>query len=220
MRDFLAVAFGFPTALFTFSLIVVAGYWLLVLAGGLGLDALDGDADLDTDIDGFDADGLGGLLAAAGLGGVPVSIVLSLLVVVAWFGSLVGSVLVDGLAGGALRAPLGGVVLAAALGSAWLCTRVLISPLRRVFHAARATSRRDFVGRPCVIRTGRVGADFGQAEVTDDDGSTALVQVRVPSSDLPVAGAAKTTALRHGSTALIFDYDAAEGVFLVMPHDE
>jgi hypothetical protein len=128
---------------------------------------------------------------------------------------------VDGIAaGGVPRALLGCVVLAAAVGLAWLCTRLLVLPLRPLFRAGATTSARDFVGRPCVIRTGRVGTDFGQAEVTADDGSSALVQVRVPSADLPVAGAAQATVLRHGSTALIFDYDAAEGVFLVMPHDE
>jgi hypothetical protein len=64
-----------------------------------------------------------------------------------------------------------------------------------------------------------VGSDFGQAEVTADDGTTALVQVRVPSSDLPVAGDADGTALARGSTALIFDYDPEEGFFWVMPYD-
>ncbi|MFC5744469.1 hypothetical protein [Actinomadura rugatobispora] len=198
---------------------VVAGYWVLVLTGGLGLDALDADADTGAGAD-VGGGGPGGLLAAGGLGGVPVSVALSLLLAIAWFGSLVGSVLVGGVGGGVVRAVLGGAVLLGALAFAWLCTRLLVLPLRRVFRTQAPPSLRDFVGRACVIRTGRVGTGFGQAEVTAEDGSTALVQVRVPSSDLPVAGAAGSARLGRGSTALIFDYDAAEGVFLVMPYEQ
>jgi hypothetical protein len=125
MREFLGFAFGFPTALFSFSLLVIAGYWLLVLAGGLGVDTLDGE--------GGDSGGFQGVLAAGGLGGVPVSVVVSLLVAVGWFASLTGSVLIDG-TGGAAAAVLGFVVLLAALVAGWSCTRVLVLPLRRVFR--------------------------------------------------------------------------------------
>ncbi|MFI0355325.1 hypothetical protein [Actinomadura sp. 9N407] len=200
MVEFIDVALGFPTALFSFSLLVVAGYWGLVAMGGLGLDALDADADTGA--------GIGGSLAAVGLGGVPVTVAFSLLVAVSWFVSL---------AGAAVGVP-GALVLVAALAVGWTSTALLVRPLRRIFrYGAPAASRRDFVGRECVIRTGRVGADFGQAEVTADDGTSALVQVRVPSSDLPVAG--KAAGLVLGSSALIFDYDQAGEFFWVMPYD-
>lgn len=48
MGEFTDVALGFPTALFSFSLLVVAGYWTLVLLGGLGVDLLGAGADADT----------------------------------------------------------------------------------------------------------------------------------------------------------------------------
>ncbi|MFJ6772737.1 hypothetical protein ACIQOV_17535, partial [Kitasatospora sp. NPDC091257] len=74
----------------------------------------------------------------------------------------------------------------------------------------RPVTRGDFVGRVCVIRTGRVTADFGQAEVTAEDGSTATVQVRTATPE---------PALTAGRTALIFDYDAEGEHFLVAPFD-
>lgn len=69
-------------------------------------------------------------------------------------------------------------------------------------------SRRDFVGRMCVIRTTWVDRTFGQAEVRAADGSAANIQVR-----------AMDPGLRLGSTALIFDYDADGEFFWVMPYD-
>ncbi|RJL24412.1 OB-fold-containig protein [Bailinhaonella thermotolerans] len=196
MGEFMGVALAFPTVLFSFALVIVVIYWLLALLIGLDLDILDGD-----DVGAENASS--GFLPALGLGGVPVTVVLSLLVVLAWFVSLAGSALVSGTA---MRV----LVLAVALGAAWLGTRSLVTPLRRVFASERAPSRNDFVGRMCVIRTGRVTGDFGQAEVRAADGSTAIVQVRGIDGDAP---------LRAGDRALIFDYDTAGEFFRVMPYD-
>jgi hypothetical protein len=213
MGEFVDVALGFPTALFSFSLLVVAGYWTLVLLGGLGADFLGTGADADTGAgagaeDGFAAE----RLAPLGLGGVPATVALSVLVALAWFLSLAGSALLDG-------AVLRALVLPAALVAAWLGTRAAVLPLRRVFQGRPEASLRDFVGLPCVIRTGKVGPDFGQAEVTAPDGSSAIVQVRQHAMDVPVAGAAAGTGLTNGSTALIFDIDPDGRFFWVMPYD-
>ena len=142
-------------------------------------------------------------MSGLGLGGIPATVTLSLLIAVAWFVSLVGAVLTDG-------ALLGTVVLICALLSAWAAIGLVLRPLRRLIPRERPPSRTDFVGRVCVIRTGRVGPDFGQAEVTADDGSTAVVQVRATYRD---------EQLTSGSSALIFDYDADGEFFRVTPYD-
>lgn len=204
MDDLLDAALTFPAVLFSFSLIVVVGYWLLVLVGGADVDSLDGDAGGDFD----DASGAGGVLASVGLHGVPVTVVLSLLVLVAWFLSLVGVVLTEPLE---FASPLRAVVLIAVLGvalvGAVLVTRLLVSPLRRLFADEPAASRIDFVGLSCVIRTGSVTIDFGQAEVTSPDGSSAIIQVRQAGDDHLTAGV----------TAVIYDYDPAGEFFWVHP---
>lgn len=209
MSDFLAAAFTFPTLLFSALLIAVAVFWLLVLFSGVGADFLDGDVEVGDGADAAGVTGFAGFMAAIGLGGVPASVPLSLVVAVGWFASLSGKALTGGLA---LAGPLAVVadvaLLVAALLCGWLVTRVLVRPLRRLLPPEDVPTRRDFVGRTCVIRTGRVSRDFGQAEVTAPDGSSAIVQVR-QTGDEP---------LRAGSTALIFEYDADGEFFWVMPY--
>ncbi|PWR13043.1 hypothetical protein DKT69_22135 [Micromonospora sicca] len=197
MTGFVGTALSFPTVLFSFLLLVVVGYWLLVLTGVLDL----GD---DLDLDGVPGDVLAGL----GLGGLPATIVFSLIVAVAWFVSLAGTVLLDGLGlGVAARVAVSVGVLLVALCGAWLVTRLVAVPLSRLFPTGTESSRQAFVGSLCTIRTGRVTADFGQAEVTAADGSSAVVQVRQSGAE----------PLRAGSSALIYDYDVEGEFFWVMP---
>ena len=53
MTEFLATTFSFPTVIFTVLLAVCCAYWLMVIVGALGIDALDVDFDgLDGAADG------------------------------------------------------------------------------------------------------------------------------------------------------------------------
>lgn len=45
MNEFLATTFSFPTVIFTVLLAVCCAYWLMVIVGALGIDALDFDFD-------------------------------------------------------------------------------------------------------------------------------------------------------------------------------
>lgn len=190
MGGFIEAVLGFPTVLFTPLLLVVAGYWILVLFGGVDADSGDGSGEAG-----------GGVLAVVGLGGVPMSVVLSLFVAFAWFGGLAGAQLLTALPAAA--------VLAAALLAGWLLTRLAVLALRRLMPAGAEPSRADFVGLTCVIRTQRVTSSFGQAEVHATDGSSAVVQVRQAGQDT----------LRAGSVALLYDFDAAGEYFWVVPAD-
>ena len=200
MTDFLDATLAFPTALFSFLLVVAIGYWLVVLFSLVDVDFFDATG---VDADGVAAadSGIASALTAAGLGGVPVTVVLTVLIALAWFFSLAGNAFVGGI-------PLArAVVLPVALGGAYLGTRSIVVPVRRLLPRRPAPSRMDFVGRLCVVRTGQVGPDFGQAEVTADDGSTAIIQVRMAAYSLVDAG----------WTALIYDYDAESETFWITP---
>ncbi|MHA6761188.1 hypothetical protein [Streptacidiphilus sp. PAMC 29251] len=204
MGGFLRVVTGFPTVVFSFALVVVVGYWFVVLLGGVHFHGGHHGGHQSTH--GGHHHGHGGLRRTLGLGGVPITVAVSLLIALAWFSALAGTVLLDGRHGGAL--------LPAALVGGWLGARVLVWPLRRLMPApGPPPSRLDFVGRGCVIRTGRVGPDFGQAEVRAEDGSSAVVQVRQSADEATGPGSVLTS----GASALIYDYDAEGEFFRVIP---
>jgi hypothetical protein len=143
--------------------------------------------------------------------GPVVAVLVSLFVAFAWFAGLVGGVLLH-------RADLSGpgpssAVLVAAVLLSGLLTRLLTPPLKRMLTEEQVPTRRDFVGRMCVIRTGRVDLAFGQAEVRAADGAAAVIQVRQQRNQ------DEEPALKAGNTALIFDYDADGQFFWVMPYD-
>ncbi|MDX3851118.1 hypothetical protein [Streptomyces sp. AK02-01A] len=194
MGEFLSAAMGFPAVLFGAALLVVVAFWVLVLAGAVDHDPFHTPVDTE----------------ATGLGGVPVTVPVSLLVAVAWFAGLAGSVLVrrSGVSGDA-RTLLLVAVLVAALLIAWGVTRLLVRRLRALVPEQAPPSRLDFVGLTCTIRTGSVSSDFGQAEVAADDGSTAIVQVRQIGDDI----------LAAGSTGLLYAYDHEGEFFWVAPYD-
>lgn len=205
MGGFIDAALGFPAVLFSFLLVVVVGYWLLVVLGGADVDGLDGDAG-----DAAEVGGVSGALAWLGLGGVPVTVIISLLVAFAWFASLAGTVVLGttDLSGG-LMIVLSVLVLVAALVIAFGITRVLAGVLSRIMPIGPQPSRGDFMGATCTIRTGSVTATFGQAEVHAVDGSSSIIQVRQPG----------TEAFRAGSKAIIYDFDSDGEFFWVMPVD-
>ena len=181
MGEFFAAALGFPVAVLSVLLVIVVAFWLLVAFGAADADWVELD-----------------------IGGVPATLGLSLLVAFSWFACLAGVVVLDP---SSTLAGLG--VLGGSLAAGLVATRLVMTPLKRLFPAEPPASRLDFVGRTCVIRTGRVTRTFGQAEVTAADGSSAVVQVRQPGEDPLTAGA----------TAIIFDYDVDGEFFWVASLD-
>lgn len=124
----------------------------------------------------------------------------SLWVLLSWFAALVGSTYAGD---GWLRY----AVLAGAAVVGGVVTSLVMKPVRKWLRSEILPSRNDFVGRTCVIRTSTVTERHGQAEVTAEDGSSAVVQVRQ---------AGDKARLTSGSTALIFDYDADGEFFWVV----
>ncbi|WP_435111977.1 DUF1449 domain-containing protein [Nocardiopsis synnemataformans] len=205
MGMFLDTAFGFPTVLFTPLLVVVAVYWLLVSVGATGSDALDSVDDSG------EAAGLSSLMSRVGLGRVPVTVALSSLVCVAWFVSMMGSIMTSLLhtTSTPLLIALGLVVLLIALVAAWAVTSGLVMSVQRFLPSRGSGSRNELVGRTCVIRIGEANEGFGQAEITTAGGASISIPVRTIGQEvLPV-----------GSTALIFDHSAEQDVFLVTHFD-
>lgn len=69
MTEFLATTFSFPTVIFTVLLAICCAYWLMVIVGALGIDALDIDFDgLDGAADGAAEGALEGVAEGAAEG--------------------------------------------------------------------------------------------------------------------------------------------------------
>jgi hypothetical protein len=159
------------------------------------------------DVDTYDGSAVGhdvgdAAASAIGLGGAPVTVVLTVLIALAWFLSLAGNAAMGSIPVARLA------VLPVALVGAWLGTRSVVVPMRRLLPDHPPPSRLDFVGRACVVRTGEVSPEFGQAEVTADDGSTAIIQVRLTGYAVGV-----------GWVGLIYDYDTEREAFWITPAD-
>lgn len=194
-NDLFDAAMTFPAVPFTFLTLAVVVYWLLVMVGGTTPEAGDGAA---------------GLRAAVGLHGVPLNVAGSLLIVLTWLATMTGTLVHGGDV--AVRPPgvaASAVIVVLGLALAGAGTVLLAGPIRRVLRAGAAADPARLVGSVCVVRTGEVGPDAGQAEVTGADGAAVVIEIRHDGFE----------ALRPGSTAMIHDYDAEHGVFWVTAFD-
>lgn len=233
MNELLEASVRFPTVVFSIGLGIALVYWLFVLLGALDVDlfhagdaagAAKGAGDLlvggskggaealkglghthaDGHAHGGDADG-GGFWDALGLSSVPITISLSVIMLLGWIASLLAMYYGDRALGGlggwlpALVCLLVVIVVLPAAGT-------LVRPLRSVFEVKDGKRNRDYIGHTCTITTGRVDHDFGQATI--EDGATVLViPVRCDRAD----------ALARGARALVIDFDDARQAYVVEP---
>lgn len=227
MNELLQASLQFPTVVFTILLGIVLVYWAFVLLGALDIDLFDGDVDVsgaakgvgdamiggakggaeamhghDVDADG-DVDG-GGLWHALGLGDVPVTISVSLIVLLCWCGSLTGSYYLAG------AAPWHrAIVVVVAMVVALPIAALLVRPLAPIFKLREGKTNTDYIGHLCTITTGSVAERFGQATI-EDGGTVLVIQVRCD----------RAGALARGDKALVIEFDAAREAYVVEPANE
>lgn len=235
MNGFVDVMLSFPTVIFTVLLGIAVIYWLLVILGALDHDLGDPGGlvhGADQALDGAHGalDGAGeavhgsldhhgsaeafGILGILGLHGVPLTMVLTVIVLVGWAVSGLATTLLRGALpehwlSGVLQWIVAGGVGLSALAAGMLCAAVVLRPLRTVFKTEPGRYKHTLVGTVGVVTTQRVDARFGQAEVRADD-DYVLVQVRCEQEN----------ELRKGSRVLIFEHDAKNDVFHVVAHRE
>lgn len=201
---FLSTAFGFPTVLFTPMLLVIVLYWIVVAVGLADTDVLD-SADSDGDPAGASA-----VMGRVGLGRAPVTVEITVLVLSAWFVSMMGGIVTSLLTpDGALLWALGAVVLVIAVVAAWAFTSGAVMAVQRFLPKGKGSSKHELVGRTCVIRIGSANEGFGHAEITTAGGASITIPVRTIGGEV----------LPSGSTALIFDHSDDRDVFLVTRFD-
>ena len=195
--ELIEASLRFPVVVFTIGLGIVLIYWLFVLLGALDIDLLGGADHHGHDAGGHDADGF---MTKLGLGVVPVTITVSLIMLVGWVGSLLVMHHFGHLSG-VKYALLPGMLVAS-----MLATNILVRPLAPVFKIREGKSNREYVGHTCTISTATVDEKFGHANV-EDGGVTMNIAVRCD-------GTAK---LARNDKALIIEFDDERQAYLVEP---
>jgi hypothetical protein len=214
MQQFLTSILSYPTVVPTVLLGIAICYWLLVIVGALGIDALgggegegaaegaaDGHGDLDGHVDGHD----GHVVGVLKLKGAPLTVVISICIFFTWVLSLIGTATLGGLLGplGALGG--GTILLLASVVVAYLMTTIAVRPLAPFFRVHHGKSRRALVGKTCVIvTTGEVNEQFGQARL-DDAGTEYTLRVRADAG----------SGLHKGDEAIVIDYDDERDAYVV-----
>lgn len=167
MVSFLDAVVAFPTAIFTTLLGVVAFYWVLALLGLVDFDSGEADLDVDPAMTDPDLGSLAGIIVAFGLQGVPITIVLSLLVLLSWTLSCLGAMWLLALLSNSIPVYVGGTLLA--LASVSLAVPIaarIVKPLRGLFVTHAAISNASLVGQHCKVLTQTVDEKSGRAEVS------------------------------------------------------
>lgn len=199
----------FPTVVFTIGLGIALVFWLSVLLGALDLDLFGGGADgADGGGDGGDGadggDGGGGLWYGLGLGTVPITISVSVILLVGWIGSLLAmEYVVPSFSNASWLPP---ALLPVMIIVALVLAGFLVRPLAPFFAFKQGKFNSEYVGHTCTITTGSVDAGFGQAII--EDGGTVL--------DIPVR-CDRPGRFARGDKALIIDFDPDRQAYVVEP---
>lgn len=190
MQNLVEASLQFPTVGLTIALGIALVYWLCVAIGGL-----------DLDFDPFDGDAADGDGAWFGLGSVPVTVSMSLVVLLSWCASVLAT---SYLAASASWIRM--VVLVLAIIVALPIVALLVRPLAPLFNVREAKSNADYIGQTCTITTGSVDGAFGQATV-EDGGTVLVIQVRCD----------QDARFGRGDLAQIVDFDPVREAYVIAP---
>ena len=186
MDPFYQTITSFPTIVYTALLLFCLLYWIVAVLGMVEVDFLDLDIDGDIDIkEGIDAQhALAGLLLKLGLHGVPLTIILTILSIVAWllcyYASLFSSKL---LPGGIVQFAAGIPILLVATYLAAIITGQIIKPIRTLFSKLDVDETKHIIGQSAIVRSGIVDKDRGEATMSDG-GAGLLLNIRATGDEL------------------------------------
>ena len=213
MEAFISNIFHYPTVFFTVFLLVLAIYWLFAILGMVDIDVLDLDMDVESDVD-VDLEGmtgLAGLLVTLGLTGVPVTVVATVLSLLAWLISYFAVHLFFFWDAGSLMSYLvGTAVIPVAIAVSIPVTAQLIKPLKPLFRKAYTPPpEKVLLGRACTVRSTRVDEGFGEAAV-DLDGASLILRIR----------AEATKELKRGDSVVLIEHRPDDNTYWVVPAAE
>jgi hypothetical protein len=178
------------------------GFWLLTLIGAVSTDA---DLPLESGLDGNLGDFPAAMLRMVNAGSVPVTVVLTVLILVMWIGSMLLNYYFN--PGGSLLFAAGFFIAAFVIGiiGTKLITQPLVPFMQRLKEAENAA---PVIGEVGVVRSIQLDATFGQVEVERPDGASAILNARL---------GADSAAVPRGTTVAIISLEEKSGIYLVRP---
>lgn len=178
MELFLNIALSFPTLIFSVMLLVVVLYWLLAMTGLVDLDIFHVHIGHGVEGGGLEFAGVTGLLMRFGLDGVPLTLILSVVTLLAWLISyFAGFFLLHHLPWDLLRYVLGSVVILLSVFLALPFTGLVLRPFRSLFEKAKPVDSVSLLSEVAVVRSPIVSLTQGTAEL-NDGGAGLILQVR------------------------------------------
>jgi len=176
MNPFYQNIASFPTAIFTFLLVVCVLFWLIAMLGMIDLDSFDfGDASPDVETSAGHA--MAGVFTHFNLREIPLTVTLTLFSLFGWMISYYSVHFLSGLVDGSLRYPVGfAILLIGSYLSMWLTSWTCI-PLRPFFRSSDQNKSQSLIGQVAVVRTSKVDMAYGEAFI-NDDGAGLIIKVR------------------------------------------
>ncbi|WP_250656012.1 hypothetical protein [Alkalimarinus coralli] len=207
---------SFPTAFFTFFLVICLLYWLVAVLGFVDLDVLDFDIpDVDGELgvnqtDLSTPDMLAGLMLKLGLYGVPVTIIVSFIALFGWFICYFIVHFFFGLVpDGLLRYLAGLPVLLGTLYVAVMLTALVIKPIRPLFKKTSQNIVKEVLGQTAIVRTSKVNNSFGEVFLADG-GAGLIFKARSTGDEV----------FNKGDRVVLLEYMEVENVYRVISEKE
>lgn len=200
MDAFLSNILSYPTVIFT---VFGAFAFLYLVIAALGLVGFD-DVDLELEM-------LSGIMTTLGLKGVPLSIVVGLVSLFAWFICFLIMTLLGVEGGGRwLNLITGTVAIPVSLVLAVLATAQVVRPLRPLFRALNASAPdKVLLGNTATVRSSRVDDKFGEAQMVMD-GAELIVKIRADESKQ----------LKKGDKVVLIEHNKEQNLYWVVPANE
>lgn len=189
---------------FTLLLGLVIVFWILTLLGAVGLDSLDASLDAGgDDATGDLGDFPAAMLRVVNAGFVPLTVVLSILILMMW----VAAVTLNYYFNSGQSWLLAGGFIVVAFVLAVIATKLLTQPLVPLMRKLKeAENAAPVIGEVGIVRSIEMDSIYGQVEVERPGGATALLNARLGADAEPVS---------RGTPVAIISLDESSGLYLV-----
>ena len=213
MQDFISEILSPVNLPATLLLAMVVVYWILVLLGALGADALDFDPNVDVDVDvnvdlegGVDVDVAQGLSQTVYsffyLGDIPVMIIGSIFALLFWILTVVSNHYLNPEFSWWVTA----VLFLPCVGISLLLTKLILMPAAPLFRSQTSENDRRayLIGRSAVVNTNDLTDKFGEVRI-EQQGPPLVLNARNE----------KGQRLKKGDVVKIVGYDRDKDICIV-----